>query len=310
MITRREKPVTVGAAKKAEVSDFVSANTTKKTASRGAINKAVPRVAAPGKKKMMDFGRKPVTKKVAMKEVSMKKVDTKEVAIKKVAPKKIKRTDRGRAPMVSVVIVARNAAKCIDSAIHSVLGQTYQDFELIIVDDCSEDQTLKVISGFSSDKITVISLSEKSGMAKARNAGIKKASGRFVCFLNARDMWQPEKLKRQIEFMRDNGSAFSFASYVFADENGRPSGRPVRVPTEISRLQSSRLSAVWASTVMFDLSKLNKEDILMTAAKNSKIATWKRVLKKIGSAHGLNEVLAIRGYDTNVPLWKKAWRRV
>ena len=294
MITRREKPVTVGAAKKAEVSDFVSANTTKKTVSKGAIDKVVPRAAAPGKKKMMDFGRKPVTK---------------EMAIKKVAPKKIKRTDRGRAPMVSVVIVARNAAKCIDSAIHSVLGQTYQDFELIIVDDCSEDQTLKVISGFSSDKITVISLSEKSGMAKARNAGIKKASGRFVCFLNARDMWQPEKLKRQIEFMRDNGSAFSFASYVFADENGRPSGRPVRVPTEISRLQSSRLSAVWASTVMFDLSKLNKEDILMTAAKNSKTATWKRVLKKIGSAHGLNEVLAIRGYDTNVPLWKKAWRK-
>jgi len=316
---------------------------------KASIEKTVIAKKAPVKKttgKRMDFAKKapikssvvkkPVAKpakKVVLKETpkrevlqkeeaSKKEMSQKEILQKEEAPKKEvvlqevgalrKKEVPKRSPLVSIIVPVRNAARYIDSTIHSVLGQTFSDFELIIVDDCSEDGTLQVVREFSSDKIKTVALTQKGGMANARNAGVEKASGRYICFLNARDMWQPEKLERQLEFMQDNGAAFSYTGYVYSDEDGIPSGKAVRVPAEISGLQAaSRASSILVSTVMLDMSKLTKDDIKMpVAVRNPKTATWQKILKKTSRAYGLNEVLVIRGYDYKAPLWKRMWRMV
>lgn len=254
--------------------------------------------------KRMDFAKKPANGRAVAKKTATKKPVVKPKVTRKVASEP--------APLVSIILPVHNAARYVDSTIHSVLGQTFLDFELIIVDDCSEDGTLRVVREFSSDKIKTVALTQKGGMAKARNVGVEKASGRYICFLSARDMWQPDKLERQLEFMQDNGAAFSYTGYVYSDENGIPSGKAVRVPAEISGLQAaSRASSILVSTVMLDMSKLAKDDIRMpVSVRNSKTATWQKILKKTSRAYGLNEVLVIRGYDYKAPLWKRVWRRV
>lgn len=214
-----------------------------------------------------------------------------------------KSADQGS--LVSIVMPVYNGAEFIDDTIHSVLGQMYENWELIIVDDCSSDRTLEVIGQFSSEKIRVIACKKNGGAAKARNRGVRSAKGRYLCFLDADDLWQPDKLQRQIEFMKEKDCAFAYAGYVFADADGRPNGKVVRVPSEVT--SDFKDSAVLISTVIFDLKKLAKDDLKMS---DSAKETWQNVLRKVGSAYGLNEVMAIRGYQHGKKtFWGKIWRR-
>lgn len=197
-------------------------------------------------------------------------------------------------PLVSIVVPMHNAADFIDDTIHSVLGQTYENWELILVDDCSSDNTLKVVGQFADEKIRVILCKRNGGAAKARNRGVSAARGRYLCFLDADDLWQPSKLERQIEFMKETGAAFSYASYVFADAAGRPNGKVVRVPSTITYKQALKNTTIWTSTVMFDMRKLKKGDVKMPDVRRGQdTATWWKVLKKIDQAYGMKEVMAI-----------------
>ncbi len=208
--------------------------------------------------------------------------------------KKLSRVGVNEKPLVSIVMPVYNGAKFIDDTIHSVLGQTYGNWELIIVDDCSSDDTLKVIKQFSSKKIKTVALKKNGGAAKARNCGIKKSKGKYICFIDADDLWQPEKLEKQLAFMKETGAEFAFAGYVFADASGRPNGKVVHVPATISYRQALKNTTIWTSTVMFDMGKLSKADIEMPDVRRGQdTATWWKVLKKIDKAYGLNEVLAI-----------------
>lgn len=324
LINNQEKNVASENAKRAEISDFEKKEVRKALdeivegamrgkridfVKKGAKKKTTKTIEIVKAAKTIPVEKStPVKKNASVKRIASAKKAVAGISEKKVASKEEVTKER---PMVSVIMSVHNGSRYIDSAIHSVLGQTFQDFELIIVDDCSEDGTLRVVREFSSDKILTVALTQKGGMANARNAGVEKASGRYICFLNARDMWQPEKLERQIEFMQDNGAAFSYTGYVYSDENGTPSGKAVRAPAEISGLQVSRVSSILVSTVMLDLSKLTKDDIMMpVSVRNPKTATWQKILKKTSRAYGLNEVLVIRGYDYKAPLWKRVWRRV
>ena len=208
------------------------------------------------------------------------------------AARKSKKSTKS-SPLVSIVVPMHNAADFIDDTIHSVLGQTYENWELILVDDASSDDTLDVVKQFANDKIRVISCRKNGGAAKARNRGVSAASGRYVCFLDADDLWQPDKLERQIAFMDETGAAFSYASYVFADSKGRPNGKVVRVPSTITYKQALKNTTIWTSTVMFDMKKLKKNDIKMPDVKSEDTATWWKVLKKVERAYGIREVMAI-----------------
>ena len=208
---------------------------------------------------------------------------------------------KSRKPLVSIVTPVHNGAAFVAETVRTVCEQTYSNWEWLIVDDKSDDDTLEVIrkvradlkqKGLVSGDIRIIRLEKQSGAAKARNAGIKAAHGRFLAFLDADDLWERKKLATQVDFMLKKDCAFSFTGYEFADATGKPNGKVVRVPSEISYRQALRNTTIWTSTVMLDLDKLTIDDVLMPVIASEDTATWWNILKKVECAHGLDEVLS------------------
>ena len=196
--------------------------------------------------------------------------------------------------LISIVTPVHNGERFINETIETVLNQTYGNWEWIIVDDGSEDGTVDMIEGaaeWASSKIRLIR-QENGGAAKARNVGIMEAKGEYLCFLDADDLWTRDKLEKQIKFMKDGGYSFSFTGYEFTDAEGRPNGKTVRVSSKISYKQALRNTTIWTSTVMFDMKKLSKEDVLMPDIASEDTATWWNVLRKVKYAYGLNETLS------------------
>ncbi len=194
---------------------------------------------------------------------------------------------------VSIVVPVYNAEDCISDTIMSVLKQSYTDYELLLVDDSSTDKSREIMEGFVSDRVRILENTEAKGAAGARNSGIKKATGRFMAFLDADDLWDKDKLSKQISFMDRTGAAFSFTGYEFADVEGRGLGKIVKVPARISYREALKNTTIFTSTVMFDMDRLCTEDILMPYVKSEDTATWWKVLKKTGVAYGLDESLTL-----------------
>lgn len=169
------------------------------------------------------------------------------------------------------------------------------------MDDNSNDRTLEIIEKTRqallkkvamAGEIRVIKLSKNSGAAKARNAGIREAKGEFLCFIDADDLWKTNKLEKQVKFMHETGAEFSFTGYEFTDASGRPNGKIVSVPATITYRQALRNTTIWTSTVMFDMGKLTKEDVMMPEIASEDTATWWNILKKVDYAYGLDESLS------------------
>lgn len=215
-------------------------------------------------------------------------------------------------PLVSIVIPAYNCATFISDTIKSIQAQTYENWELFIINDCSTDNTKDIVKSVSDARIKLVEQKKNGGAAKARNTGIMQAGGQFLAFIDSDDLWQPEKLEKQMKFMQEKGSAFSFTGYEFSDENAKPNGKIVTVPETISYKQALRNTTIFTSTVMFDLSKISKEDILMPDVKSEDTATWWKVLKIINHADGLNENLSIyrRSKNTLSSDKKEAIKRI
>ncbi|MBQ3413623.1 sugar transferase [Candidatus Saccharibacteria bacterium] len=208
--------------------------------------------------------------------------------------RKNRREEPPFSPLVSVVMPVHNAEKYVGEAIQSVFDQTYQNWELIVVDDASSDGSSEVVSKFlSSDRVKLVCLPENGGAAKARNCGVREAQGELICFIDADDLWVKDKLSKQVAFMKKTGAAFAFGSYVFADASGRPNGKVVRVPATITYKQALKNTTIWTSTVMFDMRKLSRRDIEMPDVVSEDTATWWKVLKMVGEAYGLDDVVAI-----------------
>jgi teichuronic acid biosynthesis glycosyltransferase TuaG len=197
-------------------------------------------------------------------------------------------------PLVSIVVPVYNAARFMDDTIHTVLNQTYQNWELLLVDDCSSDDSVQIIKKYlkKDKRIKLFKLSENSGAAIARNTGIDNAKGRYLAFLDADDLWVKNKLELQVAFMQEKNAAFSFTGYEFADENGRPNGKKVHVPKTITYKQALKNTTIWTSTVMLDMQVLNKPTIYMPDIGSEDTATWWKILKQIDHAHGLNNNLS------------------
>ena len=195
---------------------------------------------------------------------------------------------------VSIIIPVHNAGKFIDDTIHSVLAQTYSEYELILVNDASEDASLELINTFADrENFRIIDLKEGKGAAGARNTGIDAATGRYIAFLDADDLWEPEKLERQLEFMRKNDCAFSFTGYEFADENGISVDRIVRVPARLTYKQALKNTTIFTSTVMFDTRHISKDLIHMPEVSSEDTATWWKILRNGYTAFGLNKPLTL-----------------
>ncbi|WP_029231874.1 glycosyltransferase family 2 protein [Butyrivibrio sp. VCB2006] len=198
--------------------------------------------------------------------------------------------------MVSIIVPVYNAAKYIENTIKMVSDQTYNDWELILVDDASTDGSADVIENIikgQGKRIRLIRKNNNEGAAAARNTGIDASSGRFIAFLDADDVWMPQKLEKQVAFMEKTGAAFSFHSYEFGDEDANPTGRVVRAPKELRFRQALSRTVIFTTTVMFDTEKIDMEIIHMPQVPSEDTATWWRILKSGYVAYGLDENMAI-----------------
>ena len=197
--------------------------------------------------------------------------------------------------LVSIIVPVYNAERFLEDTINTVLNQTYKNWELILVDDCSTDKSVDIINKYSKKdkRVKLFKNKVNSKAAVSRNNGIKKSSGRYLCFLDADDLWDKQKLEKQVNFMKNNDCEFSFTGYEFADKDGNPNGKKVFIPNKINYKQALKNTTIWTSTVMFDMKKLSKKDIYMpNVARGQDSATWWKVLKKIGYAYGINEILS------------------
>ena len=192
---------------------------------------------------------------------------------------------------VSIVVPVYNAAACIADTIMSVQAQTYTDYELLLVDDGSTDSGIEIIKGYESDRVKLLYNTEGKGAAGARNTGIAAATGRYIAFIDADDLWTRDKLSKQLRFMKEKDAAFSFTGYEFADETGKGLGKVVKVPETLTYAQALKNTTIFTSTVIFDMDKLSKKDIMMPRVKSEDTATWWRVLRIVHTAYGLNESL-------------------
>jgi teichuronic acid biosynthesis glycosyltransferase TuaG len=197
--------------------------------------------------------------------------------------------------LVSIVVPVYNAARFIDETIKTVLDQTYTNWEILLVDDKSTDESVKIIKPYAAKdkRIKLFSNKQNSGAAISRNKGIDTAKGRYIAFLDADDLWLPSKLEKQVAFMQKQDCAFSFTGYEFADKNGKPNGKKVHVPATITYKQALKNTTISTITVMCDVTKLSKAVIHMPNIRRGQdTATWWKILKTIDSAYGLDEVLS------------------
>ncbi len=196
--------------------------------------------------------------------------------------------------LVSIVVPVYNSEKFILDTINTVEKQSYKNWELIFVDDCSKDNSTKIIKERikNNNKIKLIELKKNSGAATARNVGIDESKGSYIAFLDSDDLWKKEKLENQLAFIKENGCAFSFTGYEFADEYGLGNGKVVKVPFKINYKKALKNTTIFTSTVIFDLKKISKDKIKFENIKSEDTATWWKVLKSGYVAYGLNENLS------------------
>lgn len=192
---------------------------------------------------------------------------------------------------VSIIMPSYNTGRFISETIESVLAQSYSDWELIIVDDCSNDNTDDVVSQYLTDKrIRYIKNETNSGAAVSRNRALREAKGKWIAFLDSDDLWEPDKLETQIVFMEKNDYHFSYTNYIEIDEESSPNGKSVTGPKRISRHGMYNYCWMGCLTVMYDaevVGLIQIEDI----KKNNDYAIWLKVCKK-ANCYLLNENLA------------------
>lgn len=182
--------------------------------------------------------------------------------------------------LVSIITPTYNCASFIAETIESVRKQSYQNWEMLIVDDCSSDNTKDIVEQFSDDsRIKYYCLDCNSGAAVARNTALKIAKGRWIAFLDSDDIWSPVKLEKQIQFMKKKGIHFSYTHYEEIDEEGKRIGRIVAGPRKITRL--GMLAYCWPGclTVVYEKSTIGIIQI-PNIKKNNDYAIWLNVIKQ------------------------------
>lgn len=195
-------------------------------------------------------------------------------------------------PNVSIIVPVYNAAGFIHDTINSIFNQTYNNYEILVIDDDSKDDTVKIIQRLKSNekRIKLINLDSNFGPATARNYGIKNATGKYIAFLDSDDIWLPHKLEKQIGFMEKNNSNFSFTSYRLCDEAGIYLNKRTTAPAEISYKELLKYNWIGTSTVMFNAETLGKH--YMPYLRNRQDwGLWLSLIKKAKVAHFIDEPL-------------------
>jgi len=193
--------------------------------------------------------------------------------------------------LVSIITPAYKAAAYIDETINSVLSQTYPHWELLIADDCSPDDTRKIVArrALEDARVKLIPLEKNGGPAAARNAALQHASGRWLAYLDSDDLWLPEKLEKQLAFHRSLDTAITFTGFRRINADGSIVGHYLSPPGWLDYNRALGLTGIGASTVILD--RLRTGIPHMKAVYYDDYACWLEVLAKGGRGFGLDEDL-------------------
>ncbi|CDD26716.1 glycosyl transferase family 2 [Clostridium sp. CAG:452] len=194
--------------------------------------------------------------------------------------------------LVSIVTPTYNCGKFIAETIESVIEQTYKNWEMIIVDDCSKDDTQTIVGKYikNNKRIKYIKFEKNQGAAIARNVAIKEAKGKYIAFLDSDDLWSKDKLEKQIGFMKKNNYNFSYTNYEEIDEKSMSLNIQVTGPKKITKAGMYNYCWPGCLTVIYNAEKVGRVQI-ENLPKNNDYAMWLKVIKK-SKCYLLNENLA------------------
>ena len=231
-------------------------------------------------------------------------------------------------PSVSIITPVFNAERFLEQTIQSVLQQDFTDWELLLVNDCSTDKSVEIISRHKADsRIRLVNLEENSGAAIARNRGISLARGRYIAFLDSDDQWLPDKLGKQLDYMKRNNCAFCFTEIRMTDEQGRPMGKIRAIQEKVDYRYLLRKTVIATSSVVIDKAVVG--DFSMPLRRSGQdYATWLMLLRRIPHAcclqeplvdyrvvnnslssnklSSLKQVFDIQTQDEHIPAWQAA----
>ena len=209
--------------------------------------------------------------------------------------------------LVSIIMPTYNCARFIRESIDSVLAQTYTNWELIIVDDSSTDNTAEMVANFNDPRIHYLRNEQNEGAALTRNKALRAAKGRYIAFLDSDDLWHPDKLERQIAFMEQNGYAFTYHEYTEIDESSKPLGVYVSGKDHVRPFDMKACCWPGCLSVMYDMEVVGLIQI-PDIRKNNDSAMWLQAIKK-ADCYLLPENLAQyrrrTGSITPTSIWKK-----
>ena len=193
---------------------------------------------------------------------------------------------------VSIIVPMYNAEKFIGKTIESVLAQTYQNWEMLIMNDVSTDNSLAIVSMYAKkdERIKIVNTEKNVGVVKGRNFLIDLASGKYIAFLDADDYWHNEKLEKQIKFMKEKNASISCTEYTRVKENEEKIN-DVIIKEEISYNDMLKNNYLGCLTVMYDAEKIGKR-YFKELEKNEDYVLWLEIVKDVNTIYGLKENLA------------------
>ncbi len=194
-------------------------------------------------------------------------------------------------PLVSVIIPTYNVGKYIKNCLLSVINQTYNKLDIVIVDDFSNDNTIEIIKSLNDSRIRIFRNSENKGAAFSRNFGIRMCNGEYISFLDGDDVWDLEKIEKQINFMLENDILFCSCFYDFINESGIKNGNYMSAPKKISHKQFLKTDYIGCITAIYKKSVYPYLSIPETILKRNDYALWIKLSEKT-DCYVLPEILA------------------
>ncbi len=200
----------------------------------------------------------------------------------------------GQFGLISIIMAAYNAERTIEQAVTSVLNQTYKNFELLIIDDCSKDNTLSIAENFKQkdNRVKIIKNEKNSGVSYTRKHGLEEANGEWIAVLDSDDAWDTDKLEKQIRLQKETGGDLLYTGSAFMDNDGNPIDWYLHAPQKIEYKQLLKQNLISNSSSLVR-KELYEKYYVSDDCMHEDFAVWLGILKSGKCAYGVDEPLLI-----------------